>query len=119
MPAHQTTTTRKPLRPCWNRACAALTTDGACASHPRPSYGWKPDRERGSRQERGYGLAWERTRAMVLKRDHYLCQVCRLRSAEAVDHIRPKARGGSDELDNLQAICGPCHRAKTASESRT
>jgi 5-methylcytosine-specific restriction enzyme A len=33
------------------------------------------------------------------------------------DHIRPKAEGGTDERDNYQGICGPCHRDKTARES--
>ncbi|MGX1586091.1 HNH endonuclease [Microbacterium sp. NPDC055502] len=25
-----------------------------------------------------------------------------------VDHILPWSWGGSDEFDNLQALCGPC-----------
>ena len=41
---------------------------------------------------------------------------CRLCGADAtqVDHITPKARGGSDERWNLRALCVPCHRAKTS-----
>ena len=54
-------------------------------------------------------------------RDHYLCQVCmsedRLTPATEVDHIIPKARGGTDNPDNLQAICAECHKTKTARES--
>lgn len=118
MPTKLTNATRKPLRPCWHRACAALTSDGACSRHPRPTYGWKPDRERGSRQDRGYGAAWEHLRLEVLERDGYLCQIGRGRGsctidATEVDHIIPKAAGGSDELENLQAVCPTCHRAKT------
>lgn len=37
--------------------------------------------------------------------------------ASAVDHIRGKAAGGSDELTNLQAICVDCHRVKTQAEA--
>jgi 5-methylcytosine-specific restriction endonuclease McrA len=29
------------------------------------------------------------------------------------DHIVPVALGGEDEPDNLQALCIPCHKAKT------
>ena len=37
---------------------------------------------------------------------------------ELVDHIKPKALGGSDSFDNLQAICKHCHREKTAQEGK-
>lgn len=53
-------------------------------------------------------------------RDCGLCQVCAQQSivalASEVDHITPKAEGGTDADANLQAICGPCHKAKTAIE---
>ena len=40
---------------------------------------------------------------------------CPLTASEAdVDHIVPKARGGSDDLRNLQVLCGPCNRSKGA-----
>ncbi|WP_436659315.1 HNH endonuclease [Paraburkholderia xenovorans] len=28
----------------------------------------------------------------------------------------PKSQGGSDDDDNLQAICAPCHKTKTGTE---
>ena len=72
---------------------------------------------RGNRHAQGYGSAWERVRKVVLERDSYCCQPCKRRgrvtAARAVDHIRPKAKGGTDAPDNLQAICDPCHTAKT------
>lgn len=37
--------------------------------------------------------------------------------AVAVDHIVPKAEGGTDEDENLQAICKRCHKLKTEAES--
>lgn len=71
-----------------------------------------------SRHERGYGYAWQKLRASVLHRDAHLCQPCLSRNlvtpATQVDHIVPKADGGSDALDNLQAICAECHTDKTA-----
>ncbi|WP_247360100.1 HNH endonuclease signature motif containing protein [Ralstonia pseudosolanacearum] len=41
-----------------------------------------------------------------------------MRLATEVDHIVPKARGGTDDDDNLQAINVECHRAKTVRERR-
>ncbi len=70
-----------------------------------------------SRHERGYGTAWDKLRKLVLQRDKHLCQPCqrarRVTPATQVDHITPKAKGGTDELTNLQSICAPCHEAKT------
>jgi 5-methylcytosine-specific restriction enzyme A len=72
-----------------------------------------------TRQERGYGQAWQRLRAEVLKRARYLCQcaecssTARVRLASEVDHIVPKAKGGTDHLSNLQAIHPECHKRKT------
>ena len=90
---------------------------------PAPVNGWKPDAVRGNRHERGYGAAWEKLRAEVLKRDEGLCQPClfgqmRPTPATEVDHIVPKAQGGTDDPSNLQSICTSCHRAKTSRESR-
>ena len=59
-------------------------------------------------------------RARVLKRDKGLCQLCLragvVREAKTVDHIIPKAHGGTDADSNLQSLCWPCHKAKTARE---
>lgn len=70
-----------------------------------------------SRHDRGYGSAWERTRRLALVRDGYLCLACaadnRTTVATEVDHITPKHKGGTDDLDNLQSLCTECHAAKT------
>ncbi|WP_272575920.1 HNH endonuclease, partial [Providencia sp. PROV273] len=36
--------------------------------------------------------------------------------AKTVDHIKPKAHGGTDDDSNLQSLCWPCHKRKTARE---
>lgn len=80
--------------------------------------GW---RGKGSRHERGYGTAWDRLRKLILQRDLHLCQPCqrngRVTVATQVDHIKPKAAGGTDDEDNLQSICKPCHDVKTQREA--
>lgn len=53
-------------------------------------------------------------RFLVLKRDGYLCRICRNAGAELeVDHIVRVSRGGSDKLDNLQTLCKACNRSKS------
>ena len=33
------------------------------------------------------------------------------------DHVVPRTDDGEDELDNMQTLCQPCHRLKTAREN--
>ena len=60
-------------------------------------------------------------RRRILKRDEYLCVQCfkagKLSLAKDVDHKVRKADGGTDDQEsNLQSLCRPCHKAKTAAE---
>ena len=81
---------------------------------------------KGSRHERGYGSDWTRLRLKILKRDNYMCVNCKRQGIDtplkvrpydhAVDHIMPKAFGGTDHPDNLQSLCAPCHDQKTYAE---
>ncbi len=83
------------------------------------SGGW--GNKKGTRQDRGYGKFWGKLRKHAINRDKGLCQVClrsgRLKSFDEVDHIKPKAFGGQDELENLQCICSECHQLKTSDEA--
>lgn len=77
-----------------------------------------------NRHERGYGTAWDKLRKQIMQRDCGLCQPCakanKITLAVAVDHIKDKAKGGTDEPSNLQSICEPCHTAKTmAAQGKT
>jgi 5-methylcytosine-specific restriction enzyme A len=60
----------------------------------------------------------------VLRRDGYVCQCdeCRrfkrVTEANEVDHIVPIARGGTDDMSNLRAINGECHKRITAAMGR-
>lgn len=82
--------------------------------------------DKGSRHARGYNSRWDRIRQEALKRDRYLCQACLkqgmltplcIRKGDhAVDHIKPKVQGGTDDMGNLQSLCIDCHTAKTAQD---
>jgi 5-methylcytosine-specific restriction enzyme A len=71
---------------------------------------------RPSRQARGLDAEYERNRRIVLKRNLVehdgLCNVCWAASATTVDHIVPREQGGTNDLDNLRAACGPCNYGK-------
>lgn len=91
-------------------------------SRPAKKHGWSKT-TRKSRKERGYGWDWEKKRLEILERDKGLCQPCLKGGftalAKQVDHIVPKASGGTDDDDNLQSICLACHKVKTAKEGRS
>ena len=76
--------------------------------------------KKGNTTQRGYGWSWQKIRKRIIARDKNLCQPCfrkgKLTEAEAVDHIVPKSRGGDDSESNLECICHPCHKTKTARE---
>ena len=80
---------------------------------------WNPDGK--TTTERGYGWRWQQLRQRILARDMHLCQPCqrdgRVTPATQVDHIKAKASGGTDDQENLQAICASCHDAKSAVEA--
>ncbi len=51
---------------------------------------------------------------LVMQRDHGQCCHCGSVTELQYDHIIPVSRGGSDNAENLQVLCGPCNRAKGA-----
>lgn len=107
---------------CRERTCHQLTTErhGYCPAHIHLLDGWKTV-AKVSADERGYDWAWRKRRKRILERDKYLCQVCLalgiVTPATQVDHIVNKAAGGTDDDDNLQSICDPCHAPKTRAEA--
>lgn len=110
-------------RACRKPGCPGTTIDrsGYCDKHKPEEACWKRWQDKkGNDRQRGYGTAWRKLRKRILERDRYLCQVCLkngvIKAGSEVDHIRSKATGGTDNDDNLQAICTRCHREKTATE---
>ena len=111
--------------PCRTHGCPRLCRDGSgrCEQHQQDRSGWRQYHQQrgGSREARGYGVVWQRLRKTVIERDKGLCQQCqrdgRLTGGTDCDHIIPKARGGTDDLDNLELLCKTCHTRKSAREA--
>lgn len=58
----------------------------------------------------------KRTRFEVFKRDKFTCQYCGRKSPEVtleVDHIKPVAEGGTNDILNLITACFDCNRGKS------
>lgn len=107
-----------PPRPCTAPRCNKMASKGGrCEDHQHKPWA---SNEGKTASERGYNYKWRKRRERILKRDSYLCQCCLgngiYTKATDVDHITPKAKGGTDADDNLQSLCNPCHKEKTIRE---
>jgi 5-methylcytosine-specific restriction protein A len=62
---------------------------------------------------------WQKLRLAVLAREP-LCRSCatsgRVTPATELDHIVPVAKGGTDDVLNLQPLCRACHETKTLAD---
>ena len=58
------------------------------------------------------------SRFKILKRDNYTCVKCGQSPAKnnnvelEVDHITPVSKGGTNDIENLQTLCGKCNQGK-------
>ena len=109
---------RRPLHPCKQHGCPALTESRHCARHRKQADA--ADRERrGSAAQRGYDKDHRNWRLMVLDKDP-LCVVClkegRVTPSLVADHVVPLSEGGGWELENGAGMCTSCHNRKTMRE---
>jgi 5-methylcytosine-specific restriction enzyme A len=51
-------------------------------------------------------------REYVFQRDSHQCQSCGQTEKLSIDHIIPLASGGSNDISNLQTLCGSCNSRK-------
>ena len=110
----------RPPTACRKPGCPGLVRGGECSvCGPTRTGGWDAwhgRRGTESRHRRGYGTRWDKLRKWILDANP-ICAICGA-PANEVDHILPRAQGGTDEESNLQALCAACHSRKTLAESR-
>ena len=69
---------------------------------------------RHERYNKGKTMTKTETRQAVLNRDNCRCRACGFSDSLTmeVDHIVPRTLGGSNDIDNLQALCSFCNNTK-------
>lgn len=77
---------------------------------------WKtPGRkQRARKQDKGVD---SKLRKEVLAYRGRVCEKCGRGGRVEVDHIKPRAEGGGDELTNLMVLCVGCHAEKSGAEN--
>lgn len=104
-------------KPCARRGCPEVVGKGTsyCPEHAPPPW----EGRSGNLMPKG----WDRTRSRILRRDRFECQtevafslICGA-PANQVDHKTPRSEGGTDDEDNLAAICDDHHKSKSKGES--
>lgn len=104
----------RSAHPCAEHGCNRLVTQGSrCAEHRLLR---APD-TRPSAAERGYGRDWKtKVRDPFIKEHPWCTNPFGLHgprvSAVVVDHITPRAKGGTDAWVNLQGLCRRCDNKK-------
>lgn len=88
---------------------------GYCQAHQKPK--WDGYREK-------YSKLFIQNKPTVTRRAQGRCENqpegysrCS-RVGTQVDHIIPRAEGGSDDLHNLQLLCDDCHKQKTQEDAK-
>jgi len=96
----------------------------AAISSPAAVQPWAFKEKRGEtiweHRRPGLGLIPGRVRYETLKRARFRCELCGISADERaldVDHIFPKSQGGTDDPDNLQALCWLCNTNKGAGDA--
>jgi len=111
------------LKTCSTPGCSRLTTSGKCDECKKQQgdghHGWRSDKARGTRTQRGYGNDWLRLRKKKLQVNP-ACEECWRRGfVVAADEVHHKIAfsGTQDPLrmdwDNLESLCESCHSKKT------
>jgi HNH endonuclease len=90
-------------------------------SWPPPPPGWQlwvpaTAPTRGARGERNSRVIPQDVKITVSVRDHGKCVQCGSTEDLHFDHKIPWSRGGTNTVNNIQLLCGPCNRRKGADD---
>jgi len=102
----------KARKPCTYPGCPKLTTGRYCEEHAKTEAKRYNQYNRDPGSNKRYGRSWARIRAAFLSANP-LCELCkqdgRLTPATLVHHKRKLTDGGTNDWNNLQALCQECH----------
>lgn len=117
----------RPRSPCNQPGCPGIAVNrGRCQAHQVLLKQWDRERHRAydaqrpSSSARGYGSAeWKKRRAEALAVAGGICQLCQVRAAVEVHHVRaqkvtPGSRAFAGDVTPLVATCRSCHNRLTA-----
>lgn len=102
----------KPKKPCAYPGCPRLTHDRYCEEHAKLAAKTYERYGRNPLTKKRYGSAWRKIRGKYLE-ENPSCEICRregrLTPAKIVHHITPLSEGGTNDEENLMALCSSCH----------
>lgn len=67
----------------------------------------KPRERKGRKRQKRVVVS--ELRKMILRRDGHKCFFCKSHKKLHVHHLLPRSKGGSDDPENLLAVCDICH----------
>ena len=91
-----------------------IEDDGECYFLMYPREFYKSDEEiaRLRRVKADKHTSRKTVRVAIFERDNYTCQSCGATDNLTIDHIIPVSKGGGNENENLQTLCGSCNSKK-------
>lgn len=102
----------KPAHPCAYPNCPKLTHSRYCEEHTKLANKQYERYGRKYRPSKRYGRAWKRIRDNYAAA-HPLCEMClqqgRYTPTEQIHHKLPLSQGGTNDVENLMALCKACH----------
>ena len=102
----------KPVKPCAYRGCPNLTKERYCDFHAKSDMREYNKYRRDPESNKRYGRSWKKIQAAYLSANP-LCDICKnegkFASAAMAHHKRKLTDGGTNEYDNLMALCNSCH----------
>ena len=91
--------------------CADIVVNAFFMKHSGEYFSWPNERHQDDRYRPRKKIS-ATVRTLVMERDKYRCVKCESHIELQLDHVFPHSKGGSDDPENLQTLCGVCNRLK-------